>query len=63
LVLGESAFWYCSSLRSICLPSSLETISPGCFQSCGDQLELVLATGNQLSAESRSHVRDKLKFL
>jgi hypothetical protein len=35
LVLGEYAFGCCSSLGSIYLPSSLETISPYCFQYCG----------------------------
>jgi hypothetical protein len=31
LALGESAFCDCFSLTSICLPSSIEVISPGCF--------------------------------
>jgi hypothetical protein len=29
--LGNSAFSECSSLRSICIPSSIETISQSCF--------------------------------
>jgi hypothetical protein len=32
--LGDHAFSYCSSLQSICIPSSIEVISKCCFACC-----------------------------
>ena len=29
--IGEYAFWYCESLKSVCLPDGLERIGLGCF--------------------------------
>jgi hypothetical protein len=33
-IVGEPAFGHCSSLRSICLPASIETICESCFSWC-----------------------------
>jgi hypothetical protein len=34
LILGELALANCSQLQSICIPSSVRTISSFCFQDC-----------------------------
>jgi hypothetical protein len=39
----------CSSLRSIWIPSSVETISEGCFKNCANLSSLLFESGSALS--------------
>jgi hypothetical protein len=50
--LGESAFYGCSSLQSICIPSSVEIIGKSCFDYCDCPITLVLEAGCRLCAET-----------
>jgi hypothetical protein len=60
--LGESAFRSCESLRSICIPSSVETIYyPFCFSECVYFLEIVFEVGCKLSAEAVSDLRSNYR--
>jgi hypothetical protein len=64
--LGDSAFQHCSVLQSMSLPSSIQTISPSCFNSCRSFTRLVLEAGCCLSPQAvsdlRSQLGDKLKI-
>jgi hypothetical protein len=46
--LGDSAFFGCSSLESICIPSSIQTISKACFNSCRRLLNLTFVRGSRI---------------
>jgi spore coat protein U-like protein len=54
--LGPSAFGHCASLHSVCIPSSVETISNTCFNCCAS-VTIVLEEGSQLADESLSALR------
>jgi hypothetical protein len=47
-MLGESAFAECGALRSICIPSSVETISKYCFNMCWGLSELTFEPGDKV---------------
>jgi hypothetical protein len=49
LRFGESAFWNCSSLESICIPSSIETIPESCFRLCKHLLNVTFESGSSIS--------------
>jgi hypothetical protein len=53
-VLGEYAFVNCWSLRSICVPSSVQTISQFCFMCCRDLSNLRFESGSALSSLGES---------
>jgi hypothetical protein len=55
--LGKSAFEKCSSLRFICLPSSITAIFPFCFRNCGNLKRIDIEPGSKLSDESLSNLR------
>jgi hypothetical protein len=57
-VLGKSAFQNCGSLHSICLPSSLETLSTFCFRGCRKLSDLAFEPGSQLSDLGESAFAD-----
>jgi hypothetical protein len=44
----------CSSLQSICIPASVETISVRCFDGCVQLGRVFLEPRSQLSSECRS---------
>jgi hypothetical protein len=46
---GARAFESCSSLRTFCIPSSVETISNGCFGCCGNLSEVTFEAGGKVS--------------
>jgi hypothetical protein len=48
-ILRESALARCSSLRSICIPSSIETISDSCFAECDHLLMVTFESHSKLS--------------
>jgi hypothetical protein len=48
-LFGESAFQHCSSLQSICIPSSVETISKSCFYQCYDLLKVTFEPDSKVS--------------
>jgi hypothetical protein len=52
LSFPESLFKGCSSLRSICIPSSIETISPRCFAGCGNLGNIIIEGEDGWSAGS-----------
>jgi hypothetical protein len=56
LALGESAFERCSSLRSICIPSSVESIPELCFKDCTRLSNLTFEAGSKLLNGSESKV-------
>jgi hypothetical protein len=45
LTLGSAAFSRCSSLQSICIPSSIETISTKCFAGCKSLSNVTFESG------------------
>jgi hypothetical protein len=47
----------CSSLRSISIPSAVETISWKCFVACWQLRTIVLEPGSKLSVQSLSDLR------
>jgi hypothetical protein len=47
--LGESAFSSCESLRSICIPASVKTISKDCFFYCMRLSSVTFEPGCQIS--------------
>jgi hypothetical protein len=57
-ILGESAFQNCSSLQSICIPSSIETISKSCFGGCTKLSSFKFETGSRISWIERSAFSD-----
>jgi hypothetical protein len=48
--IAESAFWYCSSLSSIFIPSSVEMLGKYCFQGCDSLSTVTFESGSQLSS-------------
>jgi hypothetical protein len=48
-MLGESAFSYCSTLRSICIPSLVEAIHESCFAGCETLSSVAFAPTSQIS--------------
>jgi hypothetical protein len=46
--LGESAFCGCSSLQSVCIPSSVEELPESCFRNCPKLSELTFEAGSKL---------------
>jgi hypothetical protein len=47
--LSESAFAGCSSLASICIPSSIQTISKSCFADCTNLSNVTFEIGSRLT--------------
>jgi hypothetical protein len=47
--IGTSMFSYCSSLRSICIPSGITVMDNDCFYSCSLLLTVIFESGTQLS--------------
>jgi hypothetical protein len=47
--LGEGAFSNCSSLQSICIPSSIETIASLCFWNCDNLSVLTFESCSKIS--------------
>jgi hypothetical protein len=47
--LGDAALAWCSLLKSICIPSSVEAIPNRCFNSCRKLLNLTFEPGSQVS--------------
>jgi hypothetical protein len=47
--IERRVFHECKSLRSICIPSSLETLCPQCFSQCGRLSSLTFEPGSRLS--------------
>jgi hypothetical protein len=56
--LGEFAFEYSVSLRSICIPSSIETISKSCFAHCSRLSTVAFQPGSKLSTLGESAFQD-----
>jgi hypothetical protein len=48
-ILGKSAFQGCSSLQSICIPSSIQIIGDFCFSECEAMSDLTFESGCQVS--------------
>jgi hypothetical protein len=48
-ILGPSAFLSCSSLQSICIPSSVQTISDSCFAFCPTLSNVAFEPDSQIS--------------
>jgi hypothetical protein len=57
LSFPESLFKGCSSLRWICIPSSIETISPHCFAGCGNLRNIIFDGDDGSSAGSTGDLR------
>jgi hypothetical protein len=53
-IVDQSAFWNCSSLQSICIPSSIETISIYCFCHCTVLWLLTFESGCRVSVLAES---------
>jgi hypothetical protein len=49
-VLGQGAFSVCQSLRSICIPASIDCISKSCFADCETLSDFKCETGCSLSS-------------
>jgi hypothetical protein len=47
--LGDGAFQYCSSLKSICIPSRVKAIPSICFSGCKKLSALEFEQGSQMS--------------
>jgi hypothetical protein len=48
--IEKNAFLNCSSLKSICIPASVETISASCFRGCSSLERLTFEPGSKLTA-------------
>jgi hypothetical protein len=48
--IGRSAFWRCSSLSSICIPSSVEQLCASCFADCNGLSSVTFESGSKLSS-------------
>jgi hypothetical protein len=57
--LGNSAFDRCSSLESICIPSTIRMISKSSFSHCRKLKTIAFDAGVQLSAQALSDLRSK----
>jgi hypothetical protein len=57
-ILGKAAFQNCSSLQSISIPSSIETISQSCFGGCRKLSSFKFETGSRISTIKRSAFSD-----
>jgi hypothetical protein len=57
--VGELAFEYCSSLESICNPSSIEIIPESCFSNCETLVNIIVGSGSRLRSESVANLRSK----
>jgi hypothetical protein len=51
-MLGVMAFQACSSLESICIPSSVETISTSCFIHCFNRCTITFERRTRLDCPS-----------
>jgi hypothetical protein len=47
--IDKSAFQYCRSLSSICIPSSVEKVGKHCFDGCESLSAVTLESGSKLS--------------
>jgi hypothetical protein len=47
--LGKSAFLCCSSLSSMCIPSSVEVLREGCFYGCTALSNVTFESGSTFS--------------
>jgi hypothetical protein len=48
---GEFAFERCSSLKSICIPASVEICPKSCFRKCGKLTGIVFESGSKVSTD------------
>jgi hypothetical protein len=56
--IAQSAFWKCSSLSSIFIPSSVESLGKDCFSGCKSLSTVTFESGSHLSSLSESAFRD-----
>jgi hypothetical protein len=57
LDIGARAFANCLSLQSICIPSSIRTVSASCFRGCTNMYAIVFEAGCRLPRQSLAALR------